>query len=324
MPVDRWAQAKDARDLLELLDNIGPLVDEYGVTLLVDPFGGLGSGALAARHLGLRYLGAEISPVRAGHAMTKAFLTLPLLENLLVPKNLQAGPPPAAPPPAAPPPTAPPPAGHTRGGVEASGPSLEEAVKGTIEHIAARLGSMEDAVSLMVSDLAAAPPPCRGEIHAGDFRRLRPDPGADDVALYHLCPPFPRHRPGGTSTDPPKDVGHCRAPEEFEELLRETVAWLRDHVRPGDVVVSEYFNFVPDYDTGTRTADLLADALPFLRVVPASTRDQRGAEAAHSTGYCGFILGSTARLPQVPAPWFPKGEAHGDLGATGTSAAEAT
>lgn len=280
-PIDRWAQAKDTRDLGEVLENIGPLVETYQVTTLVEPFTGLGSGALAARHLRLDYYGCEISPTRAGRAMTKAFLTLPLLEDVVAGRDCPPG----------------------DAGSAAVGLPLRAATRDLIDHLAARHGSVTEALSIMRSDLAAAPPPCRGEILAGDFHRLRPEPGPDDAVLYLLCPPFPRFRSGDAVRDPADDVGHCRTPDQFEVLIGQTAAWLRDHLRPQDVVISEYFNFLADYDTGTRLARLLSQAVPFVRVVAASPVDQRGAEVAHRTGYCGFVLGSLTHAPQVPRQW---------------------
>ena len=81
-PLDRWCQAKDTRDVEELIENLTPLVRDHHVTTLIEPFTGLGSAGLAARHLGIAYLGAERSRSRTLQARSKTFLTLPLLDAL--------------------------------------------------------------------------------------------------------------------------------------------------------------------------------------------------------------------------------------------------
>ncbi|WP_062439961.1 hypothetical protein [Herbidospora daliensis] len=85
-PIDRWGQAPDTRDIDELVTNLRPLVERHGISVLIEPFAGLGSGALAARMLRLMYAGAELNPKRADVAIAKAFastdVTLAVLDML--------------------------------------------------------------------------------------------------------------------------------------------------------------------------------------------------------------------------------------------------
>jgi hypothetical protein len=275
------------------------LVRDHHVTTLIEPFTGLGSAGLAARNLGVAYLGAERSRPRTLQARSKAFLTLPLLDTLADSAGgdgeLLATAPATA-------------AGENRGWDHLDRPddleSLRSAVQETLRGLAERYSSVTAALGVMRADLAGAPPACRGWIHEGDFRDVRPRLSAGEAALYHLCPPFPQFEQSDLPVTRADGVVFCRTPPQFEALTESLARWLGEHVRPQDVVVSEYFNFVPGFDTGTQLARQLEKTLPYVQLVPASAQDEEGTVVSHPTGYCGFILASRSRLLAPPAEWF--------------------
>ncbi len=196
--------------------------------MLFDPFAGCGSGALMARELGIKYVGAELNSFRGSSALAKGFLSVEVLLD----------------------------AGREEPGL------VEHVARTMMDTHKLRFG---EAIELIEADLRASPPPCDGYMHLGDFRDVpRPEWISGRPCVLLLCPPFP----GSPSRWPHVDgiAPDVRAEilrEEvgpFEKLLSDAAAWFRDCSSGSEirVVTAEYFDYFPEYSAGLATVTALA------------------------------------------------------------------
>lgn len=272
-PVDRWGQARDTRDLGELLEHLRPLVTASHASTIIEPFAGLGSGALAARHLGLEYFGSEQDPDRALIAVAKGFV-----QETDVKASEQRHD-----------------SGQTpRVGADSGSHHVRQyAASHVAAALAPLLGSAALARAAMYEDLLHVPTPPSGALTIGRFQDTRPARKGDAPTIFLLCPPFPRLATAGSAP-----AAKAQTPAAFTALVQDLARWMRRYVRRADVVVAEYFNYLTEFDTASTLAALLAEFGRYTSIVVTSRDTQ------HTFGYSGFVLiGDTVAL-EPPPSWF--------------------
>ncbi|HEV7937893.1 MAG TPA: hypothetical protein VGP18_07715 [Solirubrobacteraceae bacterium] len=267
-PVDCWGQATDTRDLNELMDQVRPLVTRHGVSAIIEPYAGLGSGALTARHLGLDYFGWEVHKKRALIALAKGFArATDVSPGLAHHDDLIA-------------------VGSSR-----RRHTLENAVLLIIHLLAERFGSTELAVEKMCAELNGLPPPGAGGLVNCRFQG-QSVVGCSSPVLFHICPPFPR----GANASP----SEARPPTsmEFLKLIDDLSLWLLREVGNEDVVLAEYFNHTAALDVGIIMAEALLCVCDHATIVVTSR-----SLPTQPCGFSGFVLARRGAPIEPPKEW---------------------
>jgi hypothetical protein len=275
-PIDRWAQADDTRDLEELIDFLKQMASGAHFDRLVEPFSGLGSGALAARYMGLSYHGVELDRQRAALASAKAFLSVDDVSR--VPRKTHS---------------------LVRRYIEVfdaqNKESLAHAAQATLLKLEVEKGSQFQAISTMIDDMAAIPRPVRGQIVVGDFRAWSNQPlKIGGRTIHNICPPFPRPT---FKTDIPKflePTGQpiaCDSAHSFIDLCDGLNDWLARCMSADDLVLAEYFNYRRDFDSCAAIVNILSKHCSNISVMITMVRDLEGTIRRFRSGYSGFVIG---------------------------------